>query len=143
MNAFALRYVPGADPTQQGGWQVTMRNSDNAAAPPLTAAHSGFSPGEWSHLAVVYDALRDRVSLYVNGQLEQTADGVSQEDQVLGFKAEGNGGLQVGRTKFGAPDGTEYWTDAIDDIWAYQGALTTEQIQMLAGGVELPTKDGP
>ncbi|SNT63110.1 hypothetical protein SAMN05443665_10912, partial [Actinomadura meyerae] len=40
-------------------------------------------------------------------------------------------------------DGTEYWTDALDDIWAYQGALTTEQVQMLAGGAELPTEDGP
>ncbi|XRQ14228.1 LamG domain-containing protein [Actinomadura welshii] len=142
-NAFALRYVPGADPAEQGGWQVTMRNADDASAAPLTAAHSGFSPGDWSHLAVVYDALRDRVSLYVDGQLEQTADGVSQEDQVLGFKAAGNGGIQVGRTKFGATDGTEYWPDAIDDIWAYQGALTTEQIQFLAGGIELPTEDGP
>jgi hypothetical protein len=98
---------------------------------------------DWVHVAVVYDALRDRVSLYVDGQLEQTSDGVSQQDQVIGFKAEGNGGLQVGRTKFGAADGTEYWTDALDDIWAYQGALTTEQVQMLAGGAELPTDDGP
>ncbi|MFG2084989.1 LamG-like jellyroll fold domain-containing protein [Spirillospora sp. NPDC048824] len=142
-DALVLRYVPGADSELQGGWQVTMRNADDGSAAPLTAAHSGFSPQEWSHLAVVYDALRDRVSLYVNGQLEETSSGVSQEDQVLGFKAAGNGGLQVGRTKLGAPGGTEFWTDAVDDIWAYQGALTTEQIQMLAGGVELPTADGP
>ncbi|MFI0479650.1 LamG domain-containing protein [Actinomadura sp. 9N215] len=142
-NAFALRYVPGADPEEQGVWQVVMHNADDGAAPALAATHSGFAPHEWSHLAVMYDALRDRVSLYVDGQLEQTTDGVSQEDQVVAFKAAGNGGLQVGRTKFGPPDGTEYWTDAIDDVWAYQGALTTEQIQTLAAGVELPTEDGP
>jgi hypothetical protein len=109
----------------------------------LTASHSGFTAQEWSHVAVVYDALHDRVSLYVDGQLEQTAESVSQEDQVVAFEATGNGGLQVGRTKFGATDGTEYWSDAVDDLWAYQGALTTEQVQMLAGGVELPTEDGP
>ncbi|NKZ02485.1 hypothetical protein HGB48_01730 [Actinomadura latina] len=142
-NAFALRYVPGADPEEQGGWQVVMHNSDDAAAPALTAAHSGFTAQDWSHVAVVYDALRDKVSLYVDGQLEQTAESVSQEDQVTSFEAIGNGGLQVGRTKFGATDGTEFWTDAVDDLWAYQGALTTEQVQMLAGGVELPTEDGP
>ncbi|WP_412520610.1 LamG domain-containing protein [Actinomadura madurae] len=143
INSFALRYVPGEDPAEQGGWQVVMRNSDDGAAPALTASHSGFVPQDWSHVAVVYDALRDRVSLYVDGQLEETADGVSQEDQITGFKAAGNGGLQVGRTKFGAADGTEYWTDAVDDVWAYQGALTTEQIQSLAGDIELPTEDGP
>ncbi|WP_433229386.1 LamG domain-containing protein [Actinomadura formosensis] len=142
-NAFALRYVPGEDPAEQGGWQVVMHNSDDAAAPALTASHSGFVPWDWSHVAVVYDALRDRVSLYVDGQLEETADGVSQQDQILGFNAAGNGGLQVGRNKFGATDGTEFWTDALDDIWAYQGALTTEQIQSLAGDIELPTADGP
>ncbi|HEX6968977.1 MAG TPA: LamG-like jellyroll fold domain-containing protein [Micromonosporaceae bacterium] len=144
-NAFSLRYVPGEDPEEQGGWQVVMHNADDGAAPALTASHSGFSPLEWSHVAVVYDALRDRVSLYVDGQLEQTADSVSQEDKVMAFEATGNGGLQVGRTKFGATDGngTEYWSDAVDDLWAYQGALTTEQVQMLAGGIELPTEDGP
>ncbi|MEU5992347.1 LamG domain-containing protein [Spirillospora sp. NPDC047418] len=144
-NAFALRYVPGADPEEQGVWQVVMHNSDDAAAPALTASHSGFDPQNWSHLAVVYDALRDRVSLYVDGQLEQTADNVSQAKGVVTFDAKDNGGLQVGRTKFGDPsgNGTEYWTDAVDDVWAYQGALTTEQVQMLAGGIELPTADGP
>ncbi|MFF4238976.1 LamG domain-containing protein [Actinomadura geliboluensis] len=142
-NAFALRYVPGEDPEEQGVWQVVMHNSDEGSAPALSASHSGFVVQDWSHVAVVYDALRDRVSLYVDGQLEQTSDSVSQQDQVIGFEAKDNGGLQVGRTKFGATDGTEYWTDALDDIWAYQGALTTEQIQMLAGGAELPTDDGP
>ncbi len=144
-NAFALRYVPGEDPEEQGGWQVVMHNSDDAGAPAFTASHSGFTPQDWSHVAVVYDALRDRVSLYVDGQLEQTADGVSQEKGVVAFEAKDHGGLQVGRTKFGATDGngTEYWSDAVDDLWAYQGALTTEQVQMLAGGIELPTEDGP
>lgn len=144
-NAFALRYVPGADPEEQGGWQVVMHDADAATASVWTVSHSGFAPMNWSHVAVVYDALRDRLSLYVDGQLEETTDGVSQEDQVVPFNATGNGGLQVGRTKFGDPEGngTEYWTDAVDDLWAYQSALTTEQVQMLAGGLELPTEDGP
>ncbi|MFG2090684.1 MULTISPECIES: LamG-like jellyroll fold domain-containing protein [unclassified Spirillospora] len=142
-NVFALRYVPGEDPVEQGGWQVVMRNSDDAAATTLVASHSRFLMGNWVHVAVVYDALRHRVSLYVNGQLEETSGGVSQEDQVFPFKAQNNGGLQVGRNKFGAPDGTEFWPDAVDDVWAYQAALTPQQVAGLAVDTELPTKTGP
>ncbi|MEV0663876.1 LamG-like jellyroll fold domain-containing protein [Actinomadura luteofluorescens] len=141
-NAVTLRYIPGADPEDQGGWQAEMRNSDAVTTTPLVASHSKFLPGEWEHLAVVYDALRDRLSLYVNGELQQTADEMSEEDGVLGFKAS-NGGLQVGRSKLGAASGSEFWPDAIDDLWVYQGALSIGQIQSLAAPVERETSDGP
>jgi hypothetical protein len=141
-DVFDLRYVPGEDPTDQGAWQLVMHNGDTATDKPITVAHSTFTEYDWVHVAVVYDALRDRVSLYVNGQLDETSDGISQEDQVLGFKA-ANGGLQVGRNKLGAADGTEFWPDGIDDVWAYQGALTQEQIGFLAGDAELATENGP
>ncbi|MDL4813144.1 LamG domain-containing protein [Actinomadura opuntiae] len=141
-DAFDLRYVPSEDADAQGSWQIVMHNADKADAAPLTATHPKFIEYDWVHLAVVYDALHDRVSLYVNGQLNETSDNVSQEDQVLGFEAK-NGGLQVGRNKLGATDGTEFWPDAIDDVWAYQGALTQEQIGQLAGDAELTTENGP
>ncbi|MEU8798978.1 LamG-like jellyroll fold domain-containing protein [Spirillospora sp. NPDC048819] len=143
-NAFALRYVPGADPALQGSWQIEMRNSDDAAADPIVAVHGNFDPDDWMHVAIVYDALRDRMSLYVDGELYETSDGVSQEGQVQGFETE-NSFLQVGRSKFGATDGsgTEYWTDAIDDIWVYQGALTREQVTRLAIFDDIPTEAGP
>ncbi|MEV4562245.1 LamG-like jellyroll fold domain-containing protein [Nonomuraea sp. NPDC049419] len=138
-NAFALRYVPDPADPEAGGWQIQMRNADSTAASALRqAGHSAFSEWDWDHVALVYDALRDRMSLYVNGQLEETSLGVSQEDQVFGFAA-ANGGLQVGRSRFGG----EFWPDAIDDVWAYQGALTQEQVQMLATGGELDTASGP
>ncbi len=137
-NAFALRYVPNPADPDAGGWQFQMRNADSTAASELRQAeHSGFSESDWDHLAIVYDALRDRMSLYVNGQLEETSLGVSQEDQVFGFTATG-GGLQVGRNRFGG----EFWPDAIDDVWAYQGALTKEQVEVLATGGELDTASG-
>ncbi|GGO83266.1 hypothetical protein GCM10012289_76350 [Nonomuraea cavernae] len=138
-NAFALRYVPDPADPDAGGWQIQMRNADSTAASELRQAeHSAFTEWDWDHVALVHDALRDRMSLYVNGQLEETALGVSQEDQVFGFTA-ANGGLQVGRSRFGG----EFWPDAIDDVWAYQGALTQEQVQMLATGGELDTASGP
>lgn len=141
-NAFDLRYVPSEDAEAVGGWQIVMHNTDTTGATPITATHPKFIEGDWVHLAVVYDALRDRVSLYVNGQLNETSDNVSQQDQALGFEAD-NGGLQIGRNKLGAADGTEFWPDDIDDVWAYQGALTQEQIGLLAMDRELNTKDGP
>ncbi|WP_328601331.1 LamG domain-containing protein [Actinomadura physcomitrii] len=143
VNAFDLRYVPGKeDPDQTGSWQIEMHNADKADDAALTASHSTFSEYDWVHIAVVYDGLRDRVSLYVNGQLDETSLGVSQEDQVLGFDTK-DASLQVGRNKLGAADGSEFWPDAIDDVWAYQGALTQEQIGQLAGGQELDTENGP
>ncbi|XVQ11524.1 LamG domain-containing protein [Spirillospora sp. CA-255316] len=141
-NAFALRYVPDtADPGNVGGWQLEMNNADQAGTP-RTASHPGFNEWDWDHVAIVYDALRDRMSLYVNGALHQSEGAVSQEDQVLGFTA-ANGGLQVGRTKFGATGGSEFWPDAIDDIWAYRGALTPNQVGRLASLEELAIGDGP
>ncbi|WP_339156512.1 LamG-like jellyroll fold domain-containing protein [Actinomadura luteofluorescens] len=143
-NAFALRYVPGEDPEQQGSWQIQMRNADDQSAAPLVAVHGDFDPDDWMHVAVVYDALRDRVSLYVNGELYQNSEGVSEEGQIQGFETPG-ALLQVGRTKFGAADGngSEFWSDAVDDIWVYQGALIPEQIARLAIFDDIPTEAGP
>lgn len=143
-DAFALRYVPGEDPALQGSWQIQMRNADDQAAEPIVAVHGDFDEDDWMHLAVVYDALRDRVSLYVNAELYQNSDGVSQAGQVRGFKTT-NSPLQVGRTKFGAADGngSEFWPDGVDDIWVYQGALTPEQLARLAISDDIPTSAGP
>jgi hypothetical protein len=145
-NAFVLRYVPdAAEPADVGAWRLEMKNADNAddeQAPPRMTTHPSFNEQDWDHLAIVYDALRDRMSLYVNGALHQSQGGVSQENAVLGFAAD-NAGLQVGRTKFGTPANTEFWPGAIDDVWVYQGALSSNQIGRLAVADELPTEDGP
>ncbi|MFD0855086.1 LamG domain-containing protein [Actinomadura adrarensis] len=142
-NVFALRYVPdAAEPTERGGWRLEMKNADNAddgQAPLRVVTHPQFNEWDWDHVAIVYDALRDRMSLYVNGALHQSEGGVSQENDVLGFVAS-NGGLQVGRDKL---DATQFWPHAVDDVWVYQGALTATQVAQLAGGDELPTEDGP
>jgi hypothetical protein len=128
-NAFILRYVPGDDPDLRGRWQVEMRNGDDPGSAPLIASHSTFTPYEWAHIAVVYDALNNEVSLYVNGELQETADGVSQEGGVFGFPAE-NGGLQIGRDKFAAA-GAGFWVDAVDDVQVFSTALSEEQLNAI------------
>jgi hypothetical protein len=141
-SAFTLRYQPDpADPANAGGYQIEMPDKDATGAARATADHSAFQSGfEWDHVAIVYDAFQDEMRLYVNGELEQTEDKVSWRYNVLGFNA--TKGLQLGRTK---ADGTwgEYWPGVIDDVWAFQGIASDEQIQMLAGGTELDTGTGP
>jgi hypothetical protein len=91
----------------------------------------------WDHVAIVYDAFADTMSLYVNGDLTETADGVvSYRANTLAFNA--MKAFQIGRTK---TDGTygEYWPGVIDDVWAFNGVLDEDQLAKLAGGLEYPT----
>jgi hypothetical protein len=141
-SAFTVRYRPDAtDPANAGSYQIEIPDKDAAQAARATAEHSAFQSGfSWDHVALVYDAFQDEMRLYVNGELEQTEDRVSWRHNVRGFHADR--GLQLGRTK---SDGTwgEYWPGVIDDVWAFQGIASAEQIQMLAGGAELDTETGP
>ncbi|MEV0752072.1 LamG-like jellyroll fold domain-containing protein [Streptosporangium sp. NPDC050280] len=141
-SAFTLRYRPDpADPANAGGYQIEMPDSDATGATRPTSEHSAFQSGfEWDHVAIAYDALQDEMRLYVNGELEQTEEQVSWRFNVLGFNA--TKGLQLGRTKGDGAWG-EYWPGVIDDVWAFQGVATQEQIQMLAAGNELDTETGP
>ncbi|WP_160147190.1 LamG-like jellyroll fold domain-containing protein [Thermomonospora echinospora] len=139
---FALRYVPNADPAVTGVWQIEMNNADQTGSP-ILATHSTFTPGDWNHVALVYDAFRDTMSLYVDGALEESERNVSKRGLVRGFRA-ANGGIQIGRSKLGGTGGSQFWPDAIDDVWVYQGALSEEQIySSLAARVELDTQSGP
>ncbi|MFG3715046.1 LamG-like jellyroll fold domain-containing protein [Micromonospora sp. NPDC047730] len=138
-SGFTLRYAPDAV-NGTGGWQVEMPDSDAAGATMQTAGHSAYQwQLPWDHLAIVYDAFADVLHLYVNGQLQQTEANVSTRLYTLGFNA--TGPLQLGRAKTGGVWG-EYWAGVIDDVWAFSGALSPEQVQMLAGHTELPS-DSP
>ncbi|RAY15895.1 hypothetical protein DPM19_09060 [Actinomadura craniellae] len=134
-DVFALRYVTQSPELPFGGWRFELAEADAADAPRKHASHFDYSPYYWIHLAVVYDALRGEMRLYVNGNLDQSR---SVTRDVL-TTAASTGGLQIGRSAFNG----EYWPDAMDDVWAYQSALTEEQIRFLSGGLELETPDGP
>ncbi|WP_406494930.1 LamG domain-containing protein [Streptomyces sp. NBC_01604] len=168
-SAFTVGYEPGPDdgdpstPIATGRWRITMTDvddtdsSDNDTEVGEKTAGSTLyddsSANGWNHLALVYDAFADQMTLYVNGQPEafvcgdSDADGtqddpsctdhVSWADNTLGFNATKS--LQIGRAKTAGVPG-DYWSGAIDDVWAFQGALDQEQIQQLALGTrDLPT----
>ena len=158
-SSFAVRYVPDeTDPANAGQWQAVMANADTGAAVTATAEFDSFqSEGAWDHVAVVYDAYAGQMRLYVNGELQQLScsdsddDGVpddpacteqvSWNSSVLPFAA--TKGLQLGRIKTGSSTWGEYWSGAIDDVWALQGAASEEQISALSSGLDWPTIPGP
>ncbi|MDP4505321.1 LamG-like jellyroll fold domain-containing protein [Nonomuraea turcica] len=137
-SAFTLRYRPdAADPVSAGGYQIEIPDKDAIGAAKPTAEHSAFQSGfSWDHVAIVYDAFQDEMRLYVNGELEQTEEKVSWRFNVKGFNA--TKAFHLGRTRSDGVWG-EYWPGVIDDVWAFQGVASQEQIQMLAGGAELDT----
>ncbi|MBE4739258.1 MULTISPECIES: hypothetical protein [Streptomyces] len=60
------------------------------------------------------------------------ADRLSWSENVLSYKA--TGGLQIGRARTAGAWG-EYWPGAVDDVWAFQGALSDSQIAHLSLGM--------
>jgi hypothetical protein len=138
-SGFTVRYDPSAA-DGAGGWQVEMPGSDASGAVAQRAEHSAYqSQLDWDHVAIVYDSFADVLRLYVNGWLEETEERVSARWHTIGFDA--TGPLQLGRTKTAGAWG-EHWSGVIDDVWAFSGVLTQEQIQTLAGYTELPS-DSP
>ncbi|BDI28344.1 hypothetical protein CCAX7_003950 [Capsulimonas corticalis] len=79
-------------------------------------------PGQWYHLAGVYSATRQTLSVYVNGQLEAT------ERAPAAARATGN--TAFGRAKYGG-NFTDFVYGAIDDIRIYDVALTPVEIDSL------------
>ncbi|BBC35730.1 hypothetical protein SGFS_070240 [Streptomyces graminofaciens] len=149
-DAFAVRYEPGADPaTDPGRWRITTAATDTADARITTVDNAQFSTvASWTHLALVYDGLTKQLTLYVNGRPEEVAcedaDGDGEQDvptcadtfswaeNVQSFKS--TRPLQLGRAKTGATTWGGYWPGAVSDVWAFQGALSEEQIGLLAIG---------
>lgn len=81
--------------------------------------------GVWYHLAGVYDAVKRQVLLYVNGVLEGSAP--------ANGSFANTGGLAFGYSKWlgGRVEGS---TARIDDVRAYNVALTPAQVQLLFQG---------
>lgn len=81
-------------------------------------------PGVWYLLTGVYDAQAETVSLYVDGQLQQTTHALAPW--------QATGPLAVGRALF-AGNQVDWVSGSIDDVRAYSGVLPGSQIAALAG----------
>ncbi|WP_307787392.1 LamG-like jellyroll fold domain-containing protein [Streptomyces musisoli] len=149
-SAFTVRYEPSTTPNSDPGrWRIAMAAADADNATVAQVDNSQFYwPTDWTHLALVYDGFSKHLTLYVNGEQEEVAckdndgDGAADDpactdkfswaDDVLAFKAAQP--MQLGRAKTGTNTGSEYWPGAIADVWAFQGALSDEQIRSVAVG---------
>lgn len=138
-SGFVVRYDPAAS-GGLGGYQIEMPDADTSGASHPIVDNPNLVFGDWNHVAIVYDAFADEMRLYVNGQLAQIEDQVSYRFNVIGFDA--TQPFQIGRAKTDSAWG-EYWPGVIDDVWAFDGVLTDEQIQNLAAGTEIETTSGP
>ncbi|MFI7697654.1 LamG-like jellyroll fold domain-containing protein [Nonomuraea sp. NPDC049480] len=118
---FQLGYDKG-----QGRWLFGMAADDtDAAALVRTRSDAIPNPLEWTHLAGVYDPLAGQIRIYVNGRLSTTT--VTSHVS----KWSSTGPLHLGRTK-AAGVLTGYWPGTVDDVRAYDGVLSAEQIAQLA-----------
>lgn len=157
-SAFNIRYVPEGN-DGAGRWQIHMPGSDTTGATVATVDNGQFfDVRDWNHLALTYDGFSKELTLYVNGLAAHTvcadADGDGEPDQAgcedllpwaedaLSFTAGGQ--LHIGRAKVTGGAFGEYFSGAIDDVWALQGALSENQVAWLAGEwFDVPTQVPP
>ncbi|WP_018543807.1 LamG-like jellyroll fold domain-containing protein [Streptomyces sp. LaPpAH-108] len=155
-SAFTVRFVPDAvDPENRpGSWQLSVADSNSPSATVVEVANGEFYDARaWNHLALVYDGFAKEARLYVNGGLAEVAcedaDGDGTEDSptcadlvpwsenTLAFKATS---LQIGREGTGSGAG-HYFPGLVDDVWAFQGALSDAQVEKLAvSWFDVPTQ---
>lgn len=119
--AFYLEYRRAQD-----RWNFKMPSVDSATGVSWLHARATTATkvGQWQHVAGVYDAPAQRLRLYVDGALEAV-----QTSHPAAWQADGP--LVIGcATRIG---GTTVNTSdvAVDEVVAYQGVLTEEQIHAL------------
>lgn len=135
--AFALRYIkPAAGAT--GTWRADMYDKDATGSIVKSAVHTGYQPGQPQHLAITYDAGTSRLSLYVDGRLDQPNGTCSGSVNCAAPTFTTTRGLQLGRSKNAGQWG-QYFSGAIDDLWTYQTTSSAKQIQQLGNPTERGT----
>ncbi|WP_028808715.1 LamG-like jellyroll fold domain-containing protein [Streptomyces canus] len=78
--------------------------------------------GRWYHLVGVRDSADNTIKLYVDGKPAASATG--------GPAYPSTGSLAVGRAQWGGND-TDFWNGAVDEVHAYDKALTAEEVSAL------------
>ncbi|MGA4985633.1 LamG-like jellyroll fold domain-containing protein [Streptomyces cellulosae] len=78
--------------------------------------------GRWYHLVGVRDGATNQITLYVDGKKAATVTG--------GPNYVGSGPLAVGRAQWNGDD-TDFWNGSVDEVHAYDRALTAEEVTAL------------
>jgi hypothetical protein len=120
-SGFFLQYLASTD-----RWTFDMPQADvNGSAETWVSALNAPAVGVWTHLAGVYDAVSNQLSLYV--------DGVKQGSQTRVGSWNASGPLRVGDVLWnGSP--RNYLDGDVDDVLAYGRALSETDIAGLTAG---------
>lgn len=115
----------------RGAWVFKMAARDESSISGETGWAQATSarraePGEWTHLAGVYDHTGGELVLYVDG----TESSRVKVDRVW----HANGPLRIGSAQRGGSN-TEYWTGDLDDVHVYQGVLSPSALTTVYMGL--------
>ncbi|HWH00916.1 MAG TPA: LamG domain-containing protein, partial [Pilimelia sp.] len=119
--AFQLQATPG------GQWAFAMFSADvdGGGAVHDRVLGAPVQVGVWTHLAGVYDAGNQRLSLYVNGVLTGTGRHAAAWHHPAGS-------LTIGRSKWGG-NPVDFFPGAIDDVAVYSRPLFAAEVRAMAG----------
>jgi hypothetical protein len=124
---------------KDGRWELAMtRSNDTGSTETIVYGRAGDADYRETgqHLAVTFNAVDGTVTLYVDGQIVQTATGVHTAiwNGTLG-------GLQVGRGRLSdGSDNGGYFSGDADEVRVYSGVLTSDQVALIAGRTVLPDR---
>ncbi len=124
-----------ADGPKQSGFFLQLRNDTDTFGFVVTHHGEGLpnavvtstdvpTPGEWYHIAGVYNAARHTAELFVNGRLQGSVYCAPTPPV--------EGPLAIGRGRF-AGGAVDWVHGSIEDVRAYQAALTPAEIAAVAG----------
>jgi hypothetical protein len=121
MSPFRLEYNPSAD-----AWCFRLFHADQPAAGSTVACGATPQLDKWTHLVGVFDAATLQLRVYVDGQ-----PGEQKTYNNPVWRADGP--LTIGRTRYtGASTiAHDYFAGQIDQVRAYQGALTGPEVSNL------------
>ena len=114
-SGFFLQYSP-----PENRWAFAMTSADSGSAATTRAVSSAApSLSTWVHLAGVRDAAAGVIKLYVNGVLQQS----------VAYTAswQANGGVQIGRGKWGGV-AADFFPGAIDEVRLFDHALSDAEL---------------
>ncbi|WP_163819901.1 LamG domain-containing protein [Phytoactinopolyspora alkaliphila] len=117
-SAMFLVYSGGQDRWRFGAFASDVSGADSLGVNSRAPA----ARNTWTHLAGVYDADADEMSLYVNGVLQDTVAAPNTWSAT--------GALQVGRYRSSGVY-RDRWAGDIDDLRAYQAPLSQSEIRQV------------
>lgn len=105
-------------------WAFKVRN-EGGTSKAEAFAHTEVEVGQWVHLTGVWDKEGDNLRIHVNGVLQETVT-----DTTTAWAA--TQGFNIGRAKWDSAPANR-WHGSIDDVRAYNRALTAEEIAIISG----------